>query len=81
MAGLYFYIELLPESLGGAPYQVLDIADKLADQEGNASGRIRHMLAALEDGDTKIWIPPARLCGRAHARAVTSDHNQSLMRH
>ena len=39
------------------------------------------MLATLEDSDPKIWVSPARLSRRAHARAVTSDHNQSLMRH
>jgi len=81
MTGLYFYIELLPESLGCAPYQVLDIVDKLADQVGNASGGIGDMRAALEDGDTEIRTPPPSLRGSAHASAVTSDHDQSLMRH
>jgi hypothetical protein len=81
MAGFHFYIELLAESLGRAPYQVVDIADKLADQEGDASGGVGHMLAALEYSDPQIRITAAGLCGRAHSRGVTSDHDQSLMSH
>jgi hypothetical protein len=81
MAGLHFYIELLPENFGLASYQILHVVDKLADQEGNASGRIGHMLSALENSDTQIRVPPPRLSSRAHACAIASDHNQPLMRH
>jgi hypothetical protein len=81
MAGLHLDIELLPESLGRASYQITDIVDKLADQKRDASRSIRHMLTAFEDGDPQVRIPPARLRGRAHAGAVAADHNKSLMRH
>jgi hypothetical protein len=81
MACSHLYIELLPQSLGAASYQFPDVADKLADKIGNASGGIRHVLAALEDGNPKIGITPASLRGGAHAGAITSDYHQSLMRH
>jgi hypothetical protein len=80
MAGLYLYIELA-KGFGGTPDEVLHIADKLADQVGNASGGIGDMLAAFEDGNPEFGITLPCLRGGAHTSAVAPDHYQSLMRH
>ncbi len=81
MAGLYLYIELLAKSLGGPSDEVLNIADKLADQVGNASGGIGYMPAALKDSNAEIRLTPPGLLGGTHARAITTNHHQSLILH